>query len=58
MKYKIKNEIKKYSNPFNIKRKNIYNEISKEMRFIYPCLEYISVKTLISKILKKNYHPM
>ncbi|KAG4101271.1 hypothetical protein H8356DRAFT_1344699 [Neocallimastix lanati (nom. inval.)] len=50
MKHKIKDEIKKHSNPFDIKRKRLYNEISKEMGFIYPCPEYISVKTLILRI--------
>jgi len=58
MKHKIKYEIKKYSNPFDIKRKSLYNKISKEMRFIYPCPEYISVKTLISRSIIKSYHPM
>ncbi|KAG4092722.1 hypothetical protein H8356DRAFT_1429325 [Neocallimastix lanati (nom. inval.)] len=47
MKHKIKDEIKKHSNPSDIKRKRLYNEISKEMGLIYPCPEYISVKTLI-----------
>ncbi len=57
MKHKIKNEIKKYSNPFNIKRKSVYNEISKEMKFIYPCPEYTSVKTLISRNINEKLPP-
>ena len=57
MKHKIKNEIKKYSNPFNIKRKSVYNEISKEMGFIYPCPEYTSVKTLISRNINEKLPP-
>eukprot|EP00833_Pecoramyces_ruminatium_P018339 jgi/Orpsp1_1/1192371/evm.model.d7180000092691.1 len=57
MKYRIKDEIKKYSNPFNIKRKSLYNEISKEMGFIYPCPEYTSVKTLISKNINEKLPP-
>ncbi|KAG4092564.1 hypothetical protein H8356DRAFT_1429388 [Neocallimastix lanati (nom. inval.)] len=54
MKHKIKDEIKKHSNPFDIKRKRLYNEISKEMGFIYPCPEYISVKTLILRSINKK----
>ncbi|KAG4099323.1 hypothetical protein H8356DRAFT_1423725 [Neocallimastix lanati (nom. inval.)] len=54
MKHKIKDEIKKHSNPFDIKRKSPYNEISKEMGFIYPCPEYISVKTLILRSINKK----
>ncbi|KAL6608541.1 hypothetical protein U3516DRAFT_800092 [Neocallimastix sp. 'constans'] len=54
MKHKIKDEIKKHSNPFDIKRKRLYNEISKEMGFIYPYPEYISVKTLILRSINKK----
>jgi len=54
MKHKIKDEIKKYSNPFDIKRKRLYNEIFKEMMFIYPCPEYTSIKTLISRNINKK----
>ncbi|KAG4088743.1 hypothetical protein H8356DRAFT_1315154 [Neocallimastix lanati (nom. inval.)] len=56
MKHKIKDEIEinKHSNPFDIKRKRLYNEISKEMGFIYPCPEYISVKTLILRSINKK----
>ncbi|KAL6605595.1 hypothetical protein U3516DRAFT_757393 [Neocallimastix sp. 'constans'] len=32
----------------------LYNEISKEMGFIYPCPEYISVKTLILRSINKK----
>ena len=55
MKHKIKDEIKNHSNPFDIKRKGLYNEISKEMGFIYKCPEYYtSVKTLISRSINKK----
>ncbi|KAG4099930.1 hypothetical protein H8356DRAFT_1036649 [Neocallimastix lanati (nom. inval.)] len=57
MRHKIKDEIKKHSNPFDIKRKRLYNEISKEMGFIYPCPEYISVKTLILRSINKKLPP-
>jgi len=41
-KHKFKEEIKKSSTPFEIKRKRIFNKISQKMGFI--CLEYYTIK--------------
>ena len=51
----MKNEIWKRSIPFDIKLKRLYNEISQEMGFICP--EYITIKSQISRYIKKQLPP-
>jgi len=51
----MKNEIWKRSIPFDIKLKHLYNEISQEMGFICP--EYITIKSQISRYIKKQLPP-
>ncbi|KAL6632825.1 hypothetical protein U3516DRAFT_792000 [Neocallimastix sp. 'constans'] len=55
IKHKMKNEIRKTSIPFDINPKHIYNELSEEIGLICP--EYISIKSQISRYIKKQLHP-
>ena len=54
-KHKMKEEIRKSSIPFDVKRRRIYNEISQEMGFICP--EYNSIKSQISRSINKQLPP-
>jgi len=51
----MKNEIWKFSIPFDINSKHIYNEISEEIGLICP--EYNSIKSQISRYIKKQLPP-
>ena len=52
IKYKIGNEIKNSSNPFEIKSKAIFNEKAKEIGFICP--EYKSIQSQITRKINKT----
>ena len=52
IKYKIGNEIKNSSNPFEIKSKAIFNEKAKEIGFI--CHEYKSIQSQITRKINKK----
>ena len=53
LKHKIKNEIRKNTNPFNLKPRNLYNELSQNMGLICP--EYSSVKTQIMRSINRKF---
>ncbi|OUM58866.1 hypothetical protein PIROE2DRAFT_15766 [Piromyces sp. E2] len=50
-KHKLKDEIRKSSNPFDIKVKPIFNKISKEIGFVCP--EYSTIKSQIKRNINK-----